>query len=99
MAWGRKDENERALLDRDPDLADRVLGVEPFLDDALSVVYRRYWSLRHRAHPESGIQIDAQEDDTVTLLLEAMDRAYMGIRSDAMREAREASQSKARRRA
>lgn len=88
MRWSRLDEDQRARLGADEDLAEKVLGLDPALDAFEGSLFDLYHDLRRQTPAESGIPLPEDVDPIVARHLLAMDAAYHEERNEALEERR-----------
>lgn len=92
MRWSRLDENQRARLGVDEDLAEKALGPEPVLDAFQGSLFDLYHDLRRQTHADVGIPLPEDADPLVARHLLAMDAAYHEERNALLEERRQEMQ-------
>ena len=89
MEWDRLDDNRRAVLEKNPEIADIELGPEVILDTVQRYLISDFWERRRCTPADLGISLPSDLDTVHASHLRAMDRVYFAVRADSMREEQE----------
>jgi hypothetical protein len=82
----RLDDNERAVMERNPDTEADFVGEEVLLDSAQQYLLDLYLDLRRVTPSDRGIDTSREGNEIVKGHLRAMDQAYMSDQADAAKK-------------